>query len=133
VAAEAEAQVDVRVRTWDDRTLMERTLAALEPHVPGTALSLGGGWTRPPLERSPGAARLFAKAREHGRALGLELSEGWSGGGSDGNLVGAVGVPVLDGLGVEGSGAHAPDEHAVLSSIPVRAALLARLLADPGL
>jgi glutamate carboxypeptidase len=42
-------------------------------------------------------------------------------------------VPVLDGLGVEGAGAHAPDEHALLPSIPRRAALLARLLADPGL
>jgi glutamate carboxypeptidase len=75
VAAEAEAQIDVRVPTGDDRAVMERTLAALEPHVQGTALSLDGGWTRPPLERSPGAARLFAKAREHGAALGLDVTE----------------------------------------------------------
>jgi glutamate carboxypeptidase len=133
VAAEAEAHVDVRVANVAESERMERELAALQPHVPGTTLALSGGWTRPPLERSAAAARMFAKAREYGREVGLELEETSSGGGSDGNLVGAIGVPVLDGLGVEGGGAHARDEHALVSSIPVRAALLARLLRDPGL
>src|SRR5437764_51306 len=63
----------------------------------------------------------------------LALAEESSGGGSDGNLIGAVGVPVLDGLGARGGGAHAPDEHVDLSSLPVRAELLARMLRDPGL
>ena len=133
VAAEAEAHVDVRVANVAESERMERALAALQPHVAGTTLSLSGGWTRPPLERSPAAARMFAKAREYGREVGLELEETSSGGGSDGNLVGAIGVPVLDGLGVEGGGAHARDEHALVSSIAVRAGLLARLLRDPGL
>jgi acetylornithine deacetylase/succinyl-diaminopimelate desuccinylase-like protein len=82
---------------------------------------------------SPDATRVFEKAREHGRALGLELRAAASGGGSDGNLVGAQGVPVLDGLGAEGGGAHAPHEHVLLDSIPLRARLLARLLEDPGI
>jgi glutamate carboxypeptidase len=133
VAAEAEADVDVRVRTFEDRERMEATLAALEPRLAGATLSLGGGWTRPPLEPSEGAERLFERAREHGRALGLELAAESSGGGSDGNIIGAVGVPVLDGLGAEGAGAHAPNEHVLLPSIPIRAELLARLLGDPGL
>jgi glutamate carboxypeptidase len=132
VAAEAEARVDVRVTTMADRDRIERALAALEPVHPEVKLSLGGGWTRPPLERSEGAGRLFEQARAHGRELGLELKEESSGGGSDGNLVGAVGVPVLDGLGPEGGGAHAPDEHVLLPSIPLRAELLARLLRNPG-
>jgi glutamate carboxypeptidase len=133
VPAEAEARVDVRVKTMDDRDRMEQTLAALTPVDPQTTLTVGGGWTRPPLERSDGAVALFAQARAYGRDLGLELNEESSGGGSDGNLVGAVGVPVLDGLGAEGVGAHAPNEHVLLPSIPVRAELLARLLRDPGL
>jgi glutamate carboxypeptidase len=133
VAAEAEADVDVRVRTWEDRERMEAVLASLEPCLGGATLTLGGGWTRPPLEPSPGAERLFESAREHGRELGLELRAESSGGGSDGNLVGAVGVPVLDGLGAEGAGAHAPNEHVLLPSIPVRAHLLSRLLLRPGL
>jgi glutamate carboxypeptidase len=133
VAAEAQADVDVRVRTFADRERMEATLAALEPRLRGATLEVGGGWTRPPLEPSAGAERLFEQAREHGRPLGLELEAESSGGGSDGNLVGAVGVPVLDGLGAEGGGAHAPNEHVLLPSIPVRAELLARLLREPGL
>jgi glutamate carboxypeptidase len=133
VAAEAVADVDVRVRTWEDRERMEQTLASLESHLPNASLSLGGGWTRPPWEPSPGTERLFEQAREHGRALGLELEAESSGGGSDGNLIGATGIPVLDGLGAEGGGAHAPNEHVLLPSIPVRAELLARLLRDPGL
>jgi glutamate carboxypeptidase len=133
VAAEAEAKVDVRVARREDVEHVERALAGLRPVNPEAKLEVGGGWTRPPLERSEGAAQLFARAREHGRELGLDLDEESSGGGSDGNLVGAVGVPVLDGLGAEGAGAHAPDEHVNLASIPVRAALLARLLQDPGL
>jgi glutamate carboxypeptidase len=96
-------------------------------------LRLEGGWTRPPLEPSPGSAALFAKAREHGLELGLDLHESSSSGGSDGNLVAAVGVPVLDGLGAEGSGAHAVDENVVIDSLPVRAELLARLLVNPGI
>jgi glutamate carboxypeptidase len=133
VAAEAEADIDVRVPRHEDRERLEATLAALEPRLEGASLEVGGGWTRPPLEPSADAERLFAKAREHGRALGLELEAESSGGGSDGNIVGAVGVPVLDGLGAEGGGAHAPNEHVFLPSIPVRAELLARLLRDPGL
>jgi glutamate carboxypeptidase len=133
VAAEAEAGVDVRVRTWEDRERMEAVLASLAPRLEGATLTLGGGWTRPPLEPTAGAEQLFERAREHGRELGLDLRAESSGGGSDGNLVGAVGVPVLDGLGAEGAGAHAPNEHVLLPSIPVRAELLARLLRDPGL
>ena len=133
VPAEAQARVDVRVKTMVDRGRIERALAELEPVDSQTSLALGGGWTRPPLERSDGAATLFAQAKVYARELGLDVDEESSGGGSDGNLIGAVGIPVLDGLGAEGAGAHAPDEHVLLPSIPVRAELLARLLRSPGL
>jgi glutamate carboxypeptidase len=133
VADHAEAWIDVRVTHAADVPRIGAALAALEPANPGTRLELEGGFTRPPLERSHGSALLFEKAREHGLELGLDLHESASGGGSDGNLVGALGVPVLDGLGAEGGGAHARDEHVLLDSIPMRASLLARLLIDPGL
>ena len=133
VAAEAEADVDVRIAHAADRDRVERVLRDLPSHHPEAVLELGGGWTRPPLERSAGAGTLFAQARTYGLELGLDLQEESSGGGSDGNLIGALGVPVLDGLGAEGGGAHAPDEHVVLQSLPVRAELLSRLLRNPGL
>ena len=128
----AAAALDVRIARADDRERIERALASLRPVNPGAKLELGGGWTRPPLERSAGGTALFEQARAYGRELGLDLHESSSGGGSDGNIVGALGVPVLDGLGSEGGGAHAPDEHVLLPSLPIRAELLARLLRSPG-
>ena len=133
VPAAAEAKIDVRVERADEIAEVEAALRTLESTVPGTTLELTGGWTRPPLERSPGSSALFARAHEYGRELGLDLHEGHSRGGSDGNIVGALGVPVLDGLGPEGAGAHAVDEHVLVASLPVRAQILARLLRDPGI
>jgi glutamate carboxypeptidase len=133
VPARAEARIDVRIVHEADRARFEQALKDLRTVDPEAELELGGGWTRPPLERSEGTAKLFARARQHARELGLELAEEASGGGSDANLIGALGVPVLDGLGVEGGGAHSVEEHVDLGSLPVRAELLARLLQDPGL
>jgi glutamate carboxypeptidase len=132
VAAAAEAIVDIRIPRLEDRDRLDEALRSLRPALEGAELELTGTWTRPPLERSPGSAALFAAAREHGRALGLELEERSASGGSDGNLVGHL-VPVLDGLGAEGAGAHSDDEHVLVVSLDVRADLLARLLAEPGL
>ena len=132
VAAGAEALFDIRVPTLAERERIDAALHELRPVLEGAELELTGGWTRPPLERSPGAARLFAAAQEHGRELGLDLEEQSAAGGSDGNLVGHL-VPVLDGLGAEGGGAHADDEHVLVDSLEVRAELLARILRTPGL
>jgi glutamate carboxypeptidase len=133
VAAEATARVDVRVPSLAERERVETFLRTLEPETPGTGIDVEGGWTRPPLERSAGSTALFESAREHGRTLGLDLREGSASGGSDGNLIGALGVPVLDGLGAEGGGSHAEDEHVVVDSLPIRARLLAEILRSPGL
>ena len=66
------------------------------------------------------------------RALDRDLGEGGTGGGSDGNFTAALGVPTLDGLGPQGDGAHAPDEHVLIADLPWRAALLACLLSSIG-
>src|SRR5439155_17157040 len=110
VADHAEAWIDVRVTQAADVSRVEAAMAGLEPEDPGTRLELEGGFTRPPLERSPGSARLFDKAREHGLELGRDLHESSLGGGADGNHVGALGGPGLDVLGSEGSGEHAGEE-----------------------
>ena len=80
------------------------------------------------MERSPRSAALFAQLQAIGRTLGLDLGEGSTGGGSDGNFTAALGVPTLDGLGAPGAGAHAEDEHIVTATFPERAALLAEAL-----
>jgi glutamate carboxypeptidase len=80
------------------------------------------------MERTPAIASLFEQARQIGRSLGLDLTEGSTGGGSDGNFTAALGVPTLDGLGSRGGGAHADDEHVLVDSLTERAALLGNLL-----
>ncbi|WP_372974720.1 hypothetical protein [Microbispora sp. GKU 823] len=51
------------------------------------------------------------------------------GGGSDGNFTAGVGCPTLDGLGAVGGGAHAAEEHVLVAEMPVRARLVAALVA----
>jgi glutamate carboxypeptidase len=75
-------------------------------------------------------ASLFARARARASELGFELGEGAAGGGSDGSFTAALGIPTLDGLGVDGDGAHAEHEHIVVDDLPRRAALLTALLLD---
>jgi glutamate carboxypeptidase len=58
----------------------------------------------------------------------LSLGECTAGGGSDGNLTAALGVPTLDGLGAVGHGAHSFEEHILINTMPARSALLAALL-----
>lgn len=123
VPARAVAQVDVRAWTQAEADRIAQAMAALTPVLPGAQIVVSGGWNRPPLERSATAA-LFERVREIGRTLGMELAEGGTGGGSDGNFTGALGVPTLDGLGVPGEGAHADHEHILVDEIPGRAALL---------
>lgn len=132
VAAEASASLDVRVPSTAERDRMDAILHSLEPETPGTSIALGGGWTRPPLERSHDGQLLFSRAREAGAELGLDLHEASATGGSDGNLAAAYGLPVLDGLGAQGGGSHAADEHVLIESLPIRAELLARILRSPG-
>ena len=84
---------------------------------------------RPPMERTPAIASAFARAREIAADLGIALLEGTAGGASDGNLVAPLGVPVLDGLGPEGGGAHALDERVRIDSLLDRRSLIASLIA----
>jgi glutamate carboxypeptidase len=125
----AQAAIDVRVPTMADARAIEAALAGLIPGTPGTRLEITGGVGRPPLERSPGVARLYEQARAAARELGRDLGEGSTGGGSDGNFTAALGVPTLDGLGPQGDGAHALHEHVLVADLGWRAALLATLLA----
>ena len=128
VPAEAQALIDVRVATAAEAARVTAGLGGLTPVDSRTRLTVEGGFDRPPMERSVATARLYSLAREVAAGLGRDLGEGGTGGGSDGNLTAALGVPTLDGLGATGGGAHAADEHVVSADLPWRAALLAGLL-----
>jgi glutamate carboxypeptidase len=128
VPERATAWIDVRIPRLQDQTVIEERIHSLRPYHPETRLEIEGGINRPPMHREM-AAPLFRKARALGRAMGMDVIEASTGGGSDGNFTAALGVPTLDGLGALGDGAHARHEHILIPELPRRAALLAGLLA----
>lgn len=131
VASEARAEVDVRFRTMAQGEDISRRIESMQPAHTGAQIEIRGGINRPPLERTPAVVALFDRARSIASQLGFDLGEGSSGGASDGNFTAAQGIPTLDGLGVEGDGAHATHEHIVIADLPRRAALITALLTTP--
>jgi glutamate carboxypeptidase len=128
VPALATARVDFRVSRLDEAARIEAAMSGLSPVIAGTQVVTNGGFNRPPMERTTASRALYRQAREIGGGIGLDLNEGSTGGGSDGNFTAALGVPTLDGLGALGGGAHADHEHVLIDTLSSRAALLAMLL-----
>lgn len=130
VPALATAEVDMRFTSVDLGVAVEADVLNLKPFDSRAQVVVTGGINRPPLERTAKVAELYELARGLAAKLDFELGETTVGGGSDGNFVGALGVPVLDGLGIEGDGAHADHEHIIVDNIATRGAMLAGLIAS---
>ena len=130
IAAEAEAEVDVRILSASDGEAIAETIHAMRALTPGTSLEIEGGIQIPPLERTARNRLLWQAAAEAGGRLGMDLTEDISGGGSDGNTT-SLYTATLDGLGPRGDGAHANHEHVEIESLVDRAALVAELLMSP--
>ncbi|MEX1183325.1 MAG: M20 family metallopeptidase [Gemmatimonadota bacterium] len=128
IAEQAWAELDVRIAEPAEGERVHAGLAALRPRLEDAQLRVSRVENRPPLVRTPAVASAFELARGIAADLGATISEGMSGGGSDGSFANAVGAATLDGIGAQGGGAHAVDEHIVLSDLPFRLALMARLL-----
>lgn len=129
VPAECTANIDVRVRSQADAEWVDRYFHELKPHDPDIRLVVDGGPNRPPYERNPGVDMLFDKAKRVAADLGIDLQGVSTGGGSDGNFTAHM-VPTLDGLGVDGFGAHTLEEHIFVSSVEPRMSLMAGLMAS---
>lgn len=130
IAAEATAEVDVRIMTVEDGEYIDGRIRAIAPRTPGTTIHVEGGIGIPPLERTERNLALWEAARAAGSRLGLELEDFTAGGGSDGNTTSQF-TATLDGLGAIGDGAHAVHENVVIDGMVERAALLAELLMAP--
>ena len=130
IAAEARAEVDVRVQSAEQGEWIEERIRGLQARVPGCRLVIQGEMDRPPLERTSRNQRLWREARRLGQEMGIELDEGLAGGASDGNTT-SLTTPTLDGLGAVGDGAHAAHEHVDIDRSLERCALLAALLLLP--
>jgi glutamate carboxypeptidase len=128
VPAEATIEIDMRV---DDPATGERMIEHMLSRVPvdpDIRLVVEGGMNRPPFERSAPVARLYDATCALTAELDLPMAETSRGGVSDGNFAAALGLPVLDGLGCNGAGAHAVHEHILVSTIAPRAALMHGML-----
>lgn len=132
VAAEATAQVDVRVPTAEDGRRVAEAILGLQPTLPGASVQARLLKSTPPLEFTPRNQRLWQVAQEAAGQLGLALDHAMAGGASDGNTASQY-TATLDGLGPVGDGAHAAHEFVYLPSLAERAALLALLLLAPPL
>jgi glutamate carboxypeptidase len=116
VAPFAEAMDDIRAR-----------MAALKPFNADCSVTVEPGAVRPLFEASEGTMALYEQAEAIAREIGFVPGYGPSGGGSDGNFTGALGIPTLDGMGLMGDGAHTHEEHVLYSSMVPRAKMMAGL------
>jgi glutamate carboxypeptidase len=130
VSAGARAEVDVRFSNAAEAVRIENEIFNLRPYDERVQLIVKGGINRPPLERTAKVVALYDEAKAIAARIGFELGETQVGGASDGNFAAAAGAAVLDGLGIDGDGAHASHEHIVIDDIPRRGALLAGLIAS---
>lgn len=120
------ADVDIRMTAPEDADEVLSRIRALKPHNPRVGLEISAGLNRPPYRKSNAITALYQQARTLAAEIGFDLGDVFTGGGSDGNFTAAK-APTLDGLGVDGTGAHTLDEHLYISSLVPRMALLRRL------
>jgi len=124
----AEVALDFRFPTEAQGRELESRIRSLTTSDSRCRLHILGGIERMPLERTAAVVGLYEKARRAAAEVGMQLDEGSSGGSSDGSFTASMGIPTLDGLGVDGDGAHAAEEHVIVEDIPRRAAFLCRML-----
>jgi glutamate carboxypeptidase len=119
----------VRAMSIAELERVDAAMRALRPVLADARLEIAGGLDRPPLEADM-SAELFRLAVDLAASIGIDKLRGTSvGGGSDGNLTAALGIPTLDGLGAVGDGIHASHEHVIIDELPRRTALIALLVA----
>lgn len=128
IAGEAVAEVDLRIENKEESERVDQLIRKLKPYKEGTRIEITGGLNRPPMERNEKNVNLFLKAKEVAKPLGIDLQDCVVGGASDGNFCAALGVPVLDGMGMVGGNAHAPGEFVYKDTIVPRTILLAHFL-----
>jgi glutamate carboxypeptidase len=126
VAEDAYAEVDLRVKTTSDAEELVAKILGIKAKTEGVSVTVTGELNRPPYEKGNAGAALFEHAKTLAADIGFELVDTFTGGGSDGNFT-AAHTATLDGLGVDGQGAHTHYEQMYVSSIVPRARLLHRL------
>jgi glutamate carboxypeptidase len=128
IPAEAECSIDVRFTKMSEAERIDAELNQLNPFDNRVKIELLGKINRPPMERTEAVIKLYEHAQNIADSMSYDFGEIQVGGASDGNFVGALGIPLLDGLGIAGDNAHRLDEFIYVSDIAKRATLIAKLL-----
>lgn len=128
VAESAWAVLDIRFWKAADRDRVLKILRESAPALRGARIRITVESTTPPMEKTKASGKVFAQAQEIAAGMGLTLKAGKTGGGSDASIAAGMGVPTLDGLGPDGDGLHAENEHLLVPSLIERTALLTELL-----
>ncbi|MCS6857566.1 MAG: M20/M25/M40 family metallo-hydrolase [Sandaracinaceae bacterium] len=146
VPEHAEIEVDVRFSSSEALSHFEEGLYRIlrdpcthigdqwvNDRVKKVMLRVDGGVARPPMESTEKTQSLRLRYEKHARAVGLGCGEApLQGGGSDANLLSALGVPCIDGLGPYGEFFHERKEWCSLSSLCKKTKALARFLWAEG-
>jgi glutamate carboxypeptidase len=128
IADFAEASIDLRFEDAADGDRLDARIRGLSPAIAGTRVAVRGGLIFAPMAPTAKTLVQIERARALAAALGMTaMGAGRSGGGSDGSYLSSKGITVLDGIGVDGGGAHSLSEHVLVERLPLRAALLAAL------
>ncbi len=128
VADTARAVLDVRFWKNEQKEKFMASLKKLNPVLKGARVKCITESSTPPMEKTEASAELFSRIKEIASSLNMKLSGGKTGGGSDASIASGMGIPTLDGLGPDGDGIHAENEHLLLSSLVERTALLTEIL-----
>jgi glutamate carboxypeptidase len=123
----ATARVDLRFKDDHGWGLLKAHVESLVANNTDIKLQIDFILHQPPLTLQSTAPVLRA-VQQAGRQIGLEIGGKACGGSSDANIMAGVGVPVVDGMGPEGNGAHTPFEYIDIESYQKKAALLRSLL-----
>ncbi|KQQ22710.1 hypothetical protein ASF48_05940 [Rathayibacter sp. Leaf299] len=128
--AKVRLELEARIRNSAEAARVEAEMNALQASDERIRIEVRGSWQRPVFERTAAVGALFRRAERLARSMDLPLVETAVGGASDGNLIAALGIPVLDGLGAPGAGAHARGESVSIEGILERTTLAALLVAS---
>lgn len=128
VAKEARAVLDVRFWKNENKEKFTASLKKMKPVLKGAQVRFTTESLTPPMEKSEASSELFSKVKKIASSLNIKLTGGKTGGGSDASVASSMGIPTLDGLGPDGKGIHAENEHLILPSLIERTALLTEIL-----
>lgn len=127
-------RADVRAYTREEFDRVEQGAARLaaSPGIDGVSITSTLTPNFPPWPRSASTDALLARAARLYGELGRSLAGTSVGSSADVAFAAETGKPAIDGFGMEGGGAHGPDDYADFATLTPRAYLLARMLMDLG-